>query len=337
LLADARGPDHRAQPSLGRLRRRRGAGHGLPRIQPWFGKDHNTPAFQASQAGPFDQWPIGMGFDYFFGFIGGDTDQWAPNLFRNTSAIYPYVGKEGSWNLITAMADDAIDYMKRITAINSEQPFFIYYVPGAVHAPHHPTKEWIKKISDMHLFDKGWNQLRETIYANQKKLGVIPQDAKLTPWPDKLLKKWEQLSSDERKLFIRQADVFAAFFAYTDHEIGRVIQQVEDMGKLDNTLIIYIAGDNGNSAEGSMDGTPNEFASLQGIDVPVKDQLRFYEKWGDDTTYRTWLCRGPGPSTHHSPGPSRSPLTSAARARGWRSRGRRSSRTRAGSATSSAT
>jgi hypothetical protein len=139
------------------------------------------------------------------------------------------------------VADDAIEYMDRITAINPDQPFFIYYVPGAVHSPHHPTPEWIKKISDMHLFDEGWNKLRDTIFANQKRLGVIPQDAKLTPWPD-LLKKWDELTPDEKKMFIRQADVFAAYFAYTDHEIGRVIQHVEDMGKLDNTLIIYIMG-----------------------------------------------------------------------------------------------
>ncbi len=250
----------------------------------WFGKDHNTPEFQASQAGPFDQWPVGMGFDYFYGFVGGDANQWQPNLFRNTTQIYPYDNNPG-WNLITAMADDAIDYMKRITAIDPEQPFFIYYVPGAVHAPHHPTPEWIKKISDMHLFDKGWNALRDTIFANQKRLGVIPQDAKLTPWPDNLLKQWDTLSDDEKKLFIRQADVFAAYFAYTDHEIGRVIQEIEDMGKLDNTLIIYIAGDNGNSAEGSLIGTPNEVASIQGIDVPVQDQLKFYDAWGSDQTY----------------------------------------------------
>src|SRR5206468_6609502 len=130
-------------------------------------------------------------------------------------------------------------YMDRITAINPDQPFFIYYVPGAVHAPHHPTPEWIKKISDMHLFDKGWNELRETNFANQKRLGVIPKDAKLTPWPKDLLKEWDQLTADEKKLFIRQVEVFAAYWAYTDHEIGRVIQKVEDMGKLDNTLIIY--------------------------------------------------------------------------------------------------
>jgi arylsulfatase A-like enzyme len=251
----------------------------------WFGKEHNTPEFQASPAGPFDQWPVGMGFDYFYGFVGGDANQWQPNLFRNTTPIYPYYNNPG-WNLITAEADDAIEYLRRITAINSDQPFFIYYVPGAVHAPHHPTPEWIKKISDMHLFDEGWNKLRDTIFANQKKLGVIPQDAKLTPWPKDLLKEWDQLTPDEKKLFIRQVDVFAAYFAYSDYEIGRVIQQIDDMGKLDNTLIIYIAGDNGNSAEGSLIGTPNEVASLQGIQVPVEVQLKyFYDAWGSDQTY----------------------------------------------------
>jgi arylsulfatase A-like enzyme len=251
----------------------------------WFGKEHNTPEFQASQAGPFDQWPTGMGFDYFYGFVGGDANQWQPNLIRNTTAIYPYYNNPG-WNLVTAQADDAIEYLNRVTAINSDQPFFVYYVPGAVHAPHHPTPEWIKKISDMHLFDKGWNELRDTIFANQKRLGVIPRDAKLTPWPDNLLKRWDQLTPDEKKMFIRQADVFAAYWAYSDYEIGRVIQHIQDMGKLDNTLIIYIAGDNGNSAEGSLIGTPNEVASLQGVDVPVQDQLKnFYDIWGSDKTY----------------------------------------------------
>ena len=153
----------------------------------WFGKDHNTPTWDASQAGPFDQWPTGMGFEYFYGFVGGDTSQWQPNLFRNTTAIYPYVGNP-KWNLTTAMADDAIHWLNQLNDINPSMPFFLYYVPGGTHAPHHPTPEWIKKISDMHLFDKGWNALRDQIFANQKKLGVIPQDAKLTPWPDKLLK-----------------------------------------------------------------------------------------------------------------------------------------------------
>ena len=184
------------------------------------------------------------------------------------------------------MADDAIEYMRRVTAINPDQPFFVYYVPGGVHAPHHPTPEWIKKIGDMHLFDKGWNELRETIFANQKRLGVIPQDAKMTPWLEDLLKRWDQLTTDEKKMFIRQVEVFAAYWAYTDHEIGRVIQAVEDMGKLDNTLIIYIVGDNGNSAEGTVIGTPNEVASFNAVPVPVEDQLKyFYDAWGSDKTY----------------------------------------------------
>ena len=251
----------------------------------WFGKDHNTPEFQASQDGPFDQWPIGMGFEYFYGFVGGDANQWQPNLFRNTTAIYPYVGKPG-WNLITAQADDAISYIKRIDALAPEQPFFLYYVPGATHAPHHATPEWIKKISDLHLFDKGWNALRDQIFENQKKLGVIPQGAKLTPWPHDLLKNWDELSADEKKLFIKQVEVYAAYLAYDDNEIGRVIQAVEDLGKLDNTLIIYISGDNGSSAEGTLTGTPNEVASLQGIELPVEAQLKyFYDLWGSDQTY----------------------------------------------------
>src|SRR5215468_6422565 len=203
----------------------------------WFGKDHNTPVFTASQAGPFDQWPIGMGFQYFYGFVGGDTSQWQPNLFRDTTPIAPYVGKSG-WNLTTAMADEAIAHLKMLNETEPEKPFFVYYVPGATHAPHHPTPEWIKKISDLHLFDQGWNKLREQIFANQKKLGVIPQGAELTPWPKDLLKEWDTLTADEKKLFVRQADVYAAYLAYVDHEIGRVIQAVEDMGKLDNTLII---------------------------------------------------------------------------------------------------
>ncbi len=251
----------------------------------WFGKDHNVPAFQASQAGPFDQWPIGMGFDYFYGFVGGDTNQWEPNLFRNTTQIYPFVGNPG-WNLTTAEADDAIDWLNRIDQIDPSKPFFCYFVPGGTHAPHHPTPEWIKKISDMHLFDKGWNALRDQIFENQKRLGVIPKDAKMTPWPDKLLKRWEQLTPDEKKMFLRQVDVFAAYVAYTDYEIGRVIQAVEDMGKLDNTLIIYINGDNGTSSEGTLLGTPNEVAMFNGVDVPVADQLKyFYDAWGSDRTY----------------------------------------------------
>jgi arylsulfatase len=250
----------------------------------WYGKNHNTPDWVASQAGPFDQWPTGMGFEHFYGFVGGDTSQWQPNVFNDTKAIYPYVNNP-TWNLTTAQADDAIHWLNQLNDIDPSMPFFVHYTPGGTHAPHHPTPEWIEKISKMHLFDKGWNALREQIFANQKKLGVIPQDAELTPWPDKLLKQWDTLTPEEKKLYIRQADVYAAYLAYTDHEIGRVIQAVEDMGKLDNTLIIYISGDNGASAEGSPNGTPSEVMQFNGVELPVAEQMKFYDAWGTAQTY----------------------------------------------------
>jgi arylsulfatase A-like enzyme len=254
----------------------------------WFGKNHNTPDYQYSLAGPFDQWPTGMGFDYFYGFMGGETDQWTPFLFRNTTQIFPWHDKPG-YNMITGMADDAIDYLHQLDAAAPEKPFFLYYVPGGTHAPHQPTKEWIEKFRGK--FDMGWNEMREQIFANQKRLGVIPQDTTLTPWPEgqpeysgAKLPKWDTLTADEKKLFARQAEVFAAYVAYTDHEIGRVIQAVEDMGKLDNTLVIYISGDNGTSAEGSTIGTPFDMAAIQGIDVPVAEQLKYYDAWGSPET-----------------------------------------------------
>ncbi len=247
----------------------------------WFGKDHNTPVWESTPAGPFERWPIGYGFEYFYGFVGGDASQWQPNLFRNTTPIQPYVGNPG-WNLVTAMADDAIDYVKRISAIDPDKPFFVYYVPGATHAPHHPKPEWIDRFKGK--FDTGWNALRDQIFANQKKLGVIPRDAQLTPWP-KELPNWETLPPEDKKLFARQAEVYAAFLAYTDDEIGRVVQAVQDMGKLDDTLVIYISGDNGASPEGTLDGTPNEVASLNAVTIPVADQMKLYDAWGSDKTY----------------------------------------------------
>jgi len=249
----------------------------------WFGKNHNTPSYQSSQAGPFNQWPNGMGFEYFYGFVGGDASQWQPNLFRNTTAIYPFQDNP-TWNLTTAMADEAIQHMKQLKEIAPDKPFFVYYVPGGTHAPHHPTPEWIKKIGDMRLFDQGWNKLRETMFANQKRLGIMPEHARLTPWP-KELPQWDSVGELEKKLFIKQADIYGAYLAYTDHEIGRVIQAVEDLGELNNTLIIYIGGDNGASAEGMINGTPNEFTTFNGVPVPVKAQYLWYPFWGSDKTF----------------------------------------------------
>jgi arylsulfatase A-like enzyme len=247
----------------------------------WFGKEHNTPSFQYTVAGPFDQWPVGMGFEYFYGFMGGETDQWTPYLFRDTTQITPWIGKPG-YNLTTDMADEAIKYMNDLNTAAPDKPFFLYYVPGGSHAPHQPTQEWIDRFKGK--FDMGWNAMRDQIIANQKRLGVIPANTQLTPWPDEL-PKWDTLSPEEKKLFARQAEVFAAYVAYTDNEIGRVIQAVDDMGKLDNTLIIYIEGDNGTSAEGSTIGTPNVMTSYQAIPVPVAEQMKFYDVWGSNKTY----------------------------------------------------
>ena len=251
----------------------------------WFGKDHNTPAFAASQVGPFDEWPTGLGFEYFYGFVGGDANQWQPNLFRNTTQIYPFKGNP-NWNLITGMADDAIDYIYRMHQTDPSKPIFIKYAPGATHAPHHPTKEWVDKIHAMHLFDDGYEKLRETIFENQKKLGVIPEGLKLTPWPADKLTPWDKLTPEAQKLFIKQVEVFAAYAAYDDYEIGRVIQAFDDVGRGDNTLVIYINGDNGTSAEGGPLGTPNEVAFFNGVNMmPVDVQMKWYDVWGTEQTY----------------------------------------------------
>ena len=248
----------------------------------WFGKNHNTPAFQYSVAGPFDQWPSGMGFDYFYGFMGGETDQWTPYLFRDHTQIFPFVGKS-DYNLITDMADEAIKHVRDLNAAAPDKPFFLYYVPGGTHSPHQPKKEWIEKFKGK--FDMGYEKLREQIFANQKRLGVIPANTELTPWPAEI-PRWESLSLIEKKILARQAEVFAGYAAYTDYEIGRVIQAVEDMGKLDNTLIIYIVGDNGTSPEGTLGGTPNQLTAYNGIlKLPEVEEMLYYESWGSDKTY----------------------------------------------------
>ena len=269
--------------------------------------------------------------------MGGDANQWQPNLFRNTTQIYPFQGKP-EWNLVTGMADDAIDYLNRIDQTAPSKPFFVKYAPGATHAPHHPTKEWVEKIRAMHLFDDGWNKLRERIFENQKRLGVIPADTKLEPWPTKVIKNWDDCTPEEKKLYIRQVEIFAAYAAYNDHEIGRVIQAIEDMGKLDDTLIIYISGDNGTSAEGGPLGTPNEVAFFNGVAVPVDIQMKWYDVWGTEQTYNhmsagwswafdtpfTWFKQNAFEARRHPAEHRPSP-------------GRRALRTRAPSASSSAT
>ena len=249
----------------------------------WFGKNHNTPTYLYGPSGPFDQWPVGMGFQYFYGFMGGETDQWTPYLFRNTTPVYPWVGREGEYNLITDMADDAIRYMRELNASAPDQPFFLYYVPGGTHSPHQPKAEWVEKFKGK--FDMGFEKLRDSIFANQKRLGVIPPGTQLTPWPADL-PKWDTLSAFRKRWLAHQAEVYAGYAAYTDNEIGRVIQAVQDMGKLDNTLIIYIVGDNGTSAEGTLIGTPNQYTAYNGIlDLPDAVFALSNPFWGTSKTY----------------------------------------------------
>ena len=205
-----------------------------------------------------------------------------PTFIKTRPRFFPWVGKPG-YNLTTDLADEAIKYMNSLNAAAPDQPFFLYYVPGGTHSPHQPKAEWRDKFKGK--FDMGWEKMREQIFANQKKLGVIPENTQLTPWPDDL-PKWDTLSLVQKKLYAREAENFAGYAAYTDHEIGRVIQAVEDMGKLDNTLIIYISGDNGTSAEGTLEGTFNQMTAYNGIlTFPEAEQMLHYEDWGSDKTY----------------------------------------------------
>jgi arylsulfatase A-like enzyme len=175
----------------------------------WFGKNHNTPSFQYSVAGPYDQWPSGMGFEHFYGFMGGETDQWTPYLFRDHTQIFPFVGKPG-YNLTTDLADEAVKHLRDLNAAAPDKPFFLYYVPGGTHSPHQPKQEWIDKFKGK--FDMGYEKLRDQIFANQKRLGAIPANAQLTPWPDSI-PRWDSLSELQKKLYARQAEVFAGYAA----------------------------------------------------------------------------------------------------------------------------
>ena len=201
------------------------------------------PAWQSSAVGPFDLWPTGLGFDYFYGFIGGDTDQWDPTVFENTIPVEPKEKLTGedkaNYNLDADLADQAIHWIQQQHAIAPDKPFFAYYAPGATHAPHHVPKEWIAKFKGQ--FDQGWDKLREESFARQKKLGVIPQDTILTPRPANL-PAWDLLDAKHKELYSHMAEIYAAFLAYDDYNIGRVIDSLKQEGVADNTLVIFIEG-----------------------------------------------------------------------------------------------
>jgi len=245
-----------------------------------FGKSHETAAWEVSPSGPTDRWPTRSGFDKFYGFLGGETNQWAPLLYDGMTQVEP--SHDPNYNFMTDMTNEAIAWMRYQKSLTPDKPFFMYFAPGATHAPHHVPKEWIAKYQGQ--FDQGWDKLREETLARQIKLGVVPPGTTLAPKPA-AIKDWIALTPDEQKLFARQMEVFAGFGEYADTEIGRLIKAVEQTGQLDNTLVFYIVGDNGASAEGGMNGLFNEMTYFNGQHETVQDILKHYDELGGPTTY----------------------------------------------------
>jgi arylsulfatase len=245
-----------------------------------FGKYHETPPWEISAAGPYDRWPTHSGFENFYGFIGGETNQYAPLVYDGTAQVE--LPEDPNYHFTTDMTNHAISWMKFQKALSPDKPFFMYYAPGATHAPHHVPAVWRDKYKGK--FDQGWDKVREETLERQKKLGIVPADTKLAPKP-KDIKDWDALSADEKKLLARQMETYAGFGEHTDNEIGRLYQAVEDVGQADNTLFIYIVGDNGASAEGQMNGCFNEMSFFNGAAEGVPDMLKHYDEWGGPSTY----------------------------------------------------
>lgn len=245
-----------------------------------FGKWHETAAWEASMAGPFDRWPTHQGFDKFYGFLGGETNQWAPFIYDGTHQVE--LPQDPNYHFLTDMTDQSVAWVRYQKALTPDKPFFIYYAPGAVHAPHHVPKEWIAKQKGK--FDQGWDKLREEILARQIKAGIVPAGTKLAPKPA-AIPDWDTLSADEKRLFIRQFEVFAGFLEMTDYEIGRLLQAVEETGQLDNTLVLLVYGDNGTSAEGGRSGMFSEMTYFNGVQEKVEDMLKHLDQWGGPETY----------------------------------------------------
>jgi arylsulfatase len=261
-----------------------------------FGKNHETAVWEVSPSGPTDRWPTRSGFDKFYGFMGGETNQWAPAVYDGMIKVE--VSKDPNYHFMTDMTNQAIQWVRSVKSLTPDKPFFIYFAPGATHAPHHVPREWIEKYRGK--FDQGWDKLREETLARQIKLGVVPPGTKLAPKPE-AIKDWEKLTPDEKKLFTRQMEVFAGFGEYTDTEIGRLVDVIGDLGQLDNTLIFYIVGDNGASAEGGMGGLFNEMTYFNGVQETVQDVLKHYDELGSPNAYghfaAGWAVAGDAPFT----------------------------------------
>ncbi len=247
-----------------------------------FGKWHETAAWEASVSGPLTRWPTGHngGFDKFYGFLGGETNQWAPYIYDGTHPVE--LPDDPNYHFLTDMTDQAVAWVRYQQALTPDKPFFVYYAPGATHAPHHVPKDWIARWKGK--FDQGWDKLREEILARQIEEGIVPKGTQLAPKP-KAIPDWDSLSADEKKLFTHQVEVFAAYVDMVDHEIGRVVQAIDDIGQLDNTLIFFVYGDNGTSAEGGRNGMFSEMTYFNGVQEKVPDMLKVMDKWGGPETY----------------------------------------------------
>lgn len=245
-----------------------------------FGKCHEVPPWEISNNGPQDRWPSHSGFEKFYGFLGGETNQWAPFLYDGVTPVE--IPDDPDYHLSEDMTDQAISWVRYQQALQPDKPFFMYYAPGATHAPHHVPEEWIAKYNGR--FDQGWDKLREETLARQKNMGIIPENTQLAPKPDDM-KNWDDLSADEKKLFARQAEVYAGFASHIDHEIGRLVKAIDELGDLENTIFIYIAGDNGTSAEGGMNGMYNEMTYFNNVQETIAEMLEHAPNWGSPSTY----------------------------------------------------
>ena len=262
-----------------------------------FGKYHETPPWQVSVSGPLAQWPTRSGYEKFYGFIGGETNQWHPAIYDGDTLIDPSVGHEG-YHFTEDMTDQAIGWMRAQQSLTPDKPFFMYYAPGAVHAPHHVPAEWIEKYSGR--FDAGWDVYREQTLARQIELGIVPEGTELAPKPDDIA-DWDTLSADEKRLFSRQMEIFAAFSEHTDHYIGELLEALEATGDADNTLVLAVIGDNGSSAEGGMVGLFNEMEYFNGVVPTVADVLPHINELGGPDSYghmaAGWAVAGATPFT----------------------------------------
>ena len=262
-----------------------------------FGKYHETPPWEVSVSGGYDRWPTHSGFDKFYGFIGGETNQWAPTIYDGVTRIE--TPRTPNYHFTTDMTNQAISWIQAQHTLTPDKPFFTYFATGATHAPHHAPKEWIEKYKGK--FDMGWDKLREQTLAKQIELGIVPQGTKLAPKPE-AIKDWDSLSAKEKELFAHEFEVFAGFAEFTDHEVGRLLDSLKDLGVLDNTLVFYIVGDNGSSAEGNMTGLFNETAALNGIRENFDDVYKNMDKLGGPLTYphyaAGWAVAGDAPFSY---------------------------------------